>query len=154
MRVTRNLCGHSDKHFIYCTRKKSPVGESFGFLLPEKLKNCILNEKLNPSFFYSILFFYSRQLTGQQEKGGDHCLFHSTTSTRSRIFRHLFATLLVWWLSHVFNRTACIYQTATRWDLPAYRIINWLTDDVMLIVVRISNSHNYHPCITSKPNNQ
>ena len=33
------------------------------------------------------------------------------------------------------NRTACIYQTATRWDLPPYRITIWLIDDVILIFV-------------------
>ena len=33
---------------------------------------------------------------------------------------------------HIFNRTACIYQAATRWDLPPYRITIWLTDDVTL----------------------
>ena len=30
---------------------------------------------------------------------------------------HLFATLHVRWLSHIFNRITCIYQTATRWVL-------------------------------------
>ena len=86
-------------------------------------------------FFFSIrIFFHGHwRLTGQQGKGGDHLLFHSTTSTRSRTFRHLFATLHVRWLSHIFNRNACIYQTATRWDLPPYRITIWLIDDVMLI---------------------
>ena len=57
------------------------------------------------------------------------------TSTRSQIFRHLFATLHVRWLSHIFNRTACIYQTATRWDLPHYRIAISLIDHVMLFFV-------------------
>ena len=85
-------------------------------------------------FFFSIKIFFHRhwQLTGQQGKGGDHLLFHSTSSTRPRTFRHLFATLNVRWLSHIFNRTACIYQAATRWDLPPYRITIWLTDDVTL----------------------
>ena len=85
-------------------------------------------------FFFSIRVFFHRhwRLAGQQGKGGDHLLFHSTTFTRSRTFRHLFATLHVTWLSHVFNRTACIYQTATRWDLPPYRITIWLIDDVTL----------------------
>ena len=67
MRVTRNLCGHSDKHFIHCTGKKDLAGENFGFLLPEKLKNCILNEKLNPSFFYQG--FLSRTLTTHRTAG-------------------------------------------------------------------------------------
>ena len=128
-------------------------------------------------FFFSIRVFFHRhwQFTGQQGKGGDHLLFHSTTSTRSRTFRHLFATLHVRWLSHIFNRTACIYQAATRWDLPPYQITIWLTDDVTLsfclftwwfdssfsllqqfemgnrwIWTRI----DYHPCITSEQTDQ
>ena len=39
------------------------------------------------------------------------------------------------WLSHIFNRTVCIYQTTTRWDWPTYRITFWLINDVMLIFV-------------------
>ena len=66
--------------------------------------------------------------------------FHSTISTRSRIFRHLFdliylLTLHVRWLSHIFNHTACIYLIATRWNLSPCRITIWLTDAVMLIFV-------------------
>ena len=88
------------------------------------------------SFFSIRVFFHKHwQLTGEQGKGGDHHSFHPTTSTRSQIFRHLFATLQVRWLSHVFNCNACIYQTATQWDLPAYRITIWLIDDVILIFV-------------------
>ena len=80
--------------------------------------------------------FLSRALAthrGQQGKGGDHFLFHSTISTRSQTFRHLFETLHVRWLSHIFNRTTCIYQTADRWDLPPYWITIWLIDEVTLI---------------------
>ena len=33
------------------------------------------------------------------------------------------------------NRTAFIYQTATRWDLPPYRINIWLIDGVKLVFV-------------------
>ena len=85
-------------------------------------------------FFFSIRVFFYRhwRLTGQQGKAGDHLLFHSTTSNRSRIFRHLFATLHVRRLSHIFNRIACIYHTSIRWDLPPYWIIIWLIDDVTL----------------------
>ena len=69
-------------------------------------------------FFFSIRIFFHRhwRLTGQQGKGGNHLLFHSTSSTRSRTFRHLLATLHVRWLSHIFNRTGCVYQAATQWD--------------------------------------
>ena len=85
-------------------------------------------------FLLATVIIISNNWTWQQ--GGDHLLFHSTTSTHSRTLRHIFATLHVRWLSHIFfNRTACIYQTATRWDLPIYRITTWLFDNVMLISV-------------------
>ena len=84
-------------------------------------------------FSVRVFFHGHWQLTGQQGKGRDHLLFQSTTSTRSRTFRHLFATLHVRWLSHIFNRNACIYQTATWWDLPPYQITILLIDDVVLI---------------------
>ena len=89
---------------------------------------------LRLSYFFPIRVFFLGhwRLTGQQGKGEDHLLFYSTTSTRSRTFRHLFATLHLRWLSHIFNRIACTYQTATRWDLPPYRITIWLIDDVAL----------------------
>ena len=127
------------------------------------------------NIFTSLIFFSARnffhghwQLTGQQEKGGEILLFHSTTFTRSRTFRHSFATLHVRWLSHIFNRNACIYQTATRWYLPPYRITFWLIDAVVLIFVCLlvdlilgfvtAISHekpvdriDYYPCITSEP---
>ena len=85
-------------------------------------------------FTFSIrVFFHGHwRLTGQQGKRGDHLFVHSTTSTRSRTFRHLFATLHVRWLSHIFNRNACIYQTATRWDFPTlsnYHLIDWWCED-------------------------
>ena len=54
------------------------------------------------------LFFLSAfSFTGtddSQGKGGDHLLFHSTTSTRSQTLRHFFANLHVTWLSRIFNR--------------------------------------------------
>ena len=89
---------------------------------------------LNASIFsIRVLFHRHWRLTGQQGKGGDHLLFHSITFTRSQTFRNLFATLHVRWLSHIFDRTACIYQTATRWELPTYRITIWLIDDMTLV---------------------
>ena len=127
------------------------------------------------AIFFSIRVFFHGHwwLTEQQGKGGDHFLFHSTTSTRSRTFRHLFATLHVRWLSHIFNRNACIYQTATRWDFPTlsnYHLIDdgkfdltCLLDDLILgfcysnLDTRNQWTRtriNYHPCITSKLTNQ
>ena len=87
------------------------------------------------SFSIRVFFHGHWQPIGQQRKGGDHLLFHSTSSTRSRTFRHTFATLHVRWLSHFFNRTPCIFQAATQWDLPPCRITIWFSDDVMLIFV-------------------
>ena len=31
-----------------------------------------------------------------------------------------------WFLTYVFNRNACIYQTAIRWGLTTYRPFDWL----------------------------
>ena len=120
------------------------------------------------------LFYGHWWLTGHQGKVGDHPMFQSTTSTRSQIFRHLFATLHVRRLSHIFNRIVCIYQAATWWESPSYRITIWLIDDVKLIFVCLlfvlilgfllqlfdtgdqwTQTHiGYHPCITSEPTNQ
>ena len=129
----------------------------------------------NIYFFLSGFSFADKwQLTGQQGKGGDHLLFHSTTSTRSRIFRHLFVTLHVRWLSHNFNRSACIYQTANSMrftTLSHYYLIDWWWDiDFCLIacwddfrfLLQLFDMRNrwtrsridYHPCITSEQTNQ
>ena len=90
-------------------------------------------------FFIRVFFHKHWQFTGQQGKEGDRLLSHWTIFTFPRAFRHLIATLHVRWLSRIFNRTACIYQTATRWDLPPYRITIWLIDDVTLVFVCLPN---------------
>ena len=80
--------------------------------------------------FFSIRVFFHRhwQFTGQQEKGGSHRSFHSTPSTSSQALRGLFATLHVRWLSRIFKRNACVYQTASWSNLPPYRITIWLIE--------------------------
>ena len=95
--------------------------------------------------------------------------FHSFTNIQTFICNFACEMTITY-----FNRTACIYQTATRWDLPPYRITIWFIDDVTLaficlrddydssfFVTAISdwkpvdlNSLDYHPCITSEPINQ
>ena len=89
------------------------------------------------NLFFLSGFSFTDIEDSQDSRGreGNHLLFHSTTSNRSRTFRYLFGTLHVRWLSHIFNRIACIYQTATRWYLPPYRITIWLIDDVALSFV-------------------
>ena len=90
--------------------------------------------------FFSVRVFFHRHwwFTGQQEKGGDHLSFNSTSSSRSLTLRYLFATLHVRWLSHIFNGNACAYQTATGWDLPPYQItielVDWWCNFVCLFV--------------------
>ena len=82
-------------------------------------------------FFYQG--FLSRTLTTHRTAGegrGPSFIplyhFHPLTNVET------FAILHVRWLSRIFNRNACIYQTATRWDVPPYRITIWLIDDVTL----------------------
>ena len=76
---------------------------------------------------------------------------------------------------HIFNRTACIYQTTIRWVFPPYRMTIWSIDDVTLVFLvclrnglilaflsQQSETGNrwtqapidYHPYITSEPTNQ
>ena len=95
--------------------------------------------------YFFVFFFYqaflSQTLTTHRTAGEGRGpsfipLYHFH---RSWTFRHLFATLHVRWLSHIFNCTACIYQTATQWDLPPYRITIWLIDDVKLVFVCLQN---------------
>ena len=76
---------------------------------------------------FSFLLFLSFQNIDSL-KGGDHLLFHSSTSICSGMFKHLFTILHVRWLSRVLNRNACVYQTATRWDLILYWISIGLND--------------------------
>ena len=105
-------------------------------VLREKLWLFHDSEILSLLWFFFLSGFSFKDTDNSQDSRGreETILFHSTTSTHSRKFRHLFATLHVRWLSHIFNRNACVYQTATRWDLPPYRITIWLTD-VMLVFV-------------------
>ena len=125
--------------------------------------------------FFSIRIFFTDTDDSQDSRGreGIIFLFHSTTSTHSRTLRHLFATLYVRWLSRIFNRNACVYQTATRWDLPPYRITIWVIDwwcnvclftwwiNTRFLLERLDienrwiwTSIDYHPCITSELTNQ
>ena len=128
-------------------------------------------------YFFSIRVFFHRhwRLTGQQGKGGDHFLFHSTTSTRSRTFRHLFATLHVRWQSHTFSRNACILpdRYSLRFSLLIELPFDWwcevcvfslfLPDDLVLdfCYSNLGSGNrwtrariDHHPCITSEPTNQ
>ena len=157
---------------------------SFEELLELKLRYYFKNlptKSCQLYIFFSIRIFFTDTdtflhftFTGQQGKGGGYLLFHSITSTRSRTLRLLFATLHVRWLSRSFNRNACVNQSATRWDLPHYRITIWLIDwwcNVFLFTWWIDTRFPlpwfdignrwvwtridyHHPCFTSEPTNQ
>ena len=152
--------------YLYIFQKKSQTRDEIESVY-SKFANfkLIFQPFLKSSTFFSISFLHRHwRFTGQQGKGGDYLLFHSTTSTRSRTLRHLFFTLHVRWLSR---------QTATRWDLPPYRITIWVIDwwcnvclftwwiDTRFLLLRfdignrwISTRIDYNPCITSEPTNQ
>ena len=81
-------------------------------------------------FFLPIRVFFHKhwRFTGQH-RGSQGTIFvplydfHSFTKIK--------------WLSCIFNRTASIYQIATRWDLPPYWITIWMIEDVILIFVYV-----------------
>ena len=83
---------------------------------------------VKPFFFYQGFLSQTLTIHRTVREGRGSPFFHSTTFTGSWTLRHLVATLHVRWLSHIFNRNACVYQTVTRWDLQPYRITIWLTD--------------------------
>ena len=124
----------------------------------------------NTTLFFFLSGFSSQTLT-----------FHRTAGKGRRpsfiplYHFHLYhsTTLHVRWLSRIFNRNACVYQTATRWDLPPYRITIWVIDwwsnvclftwwiNTRFLLQRLDIGNqwvwtriDYHPCITSEPINQ
>ena len=114
-------------------------------------------------FFLPIRVFFPQTLTihrTAQGKSGDHfcsTLRHALTHSRtlndyhsrtlndchSRTLNDYHSRTLndyhsnIKWLSCIFNRTACIYQIATRWDLLPYWITIWMIEDVILIFVYV-----------------
>ena len=119
----------SFQHHLY--QEKSHLSSKKGQKAQKKITDLY-------TFFSASVFFHRHwQFTGQQGKGGGHVLFFSVTSTRSRTFRHLCATLQVRWLLYIFNRIAFNYQAAIQWDLPPYRVTLWLIDNTVLISVFI-----------------
>ena len=109
----------------------------------------------------------------QDSRGRKGAILYSTLQLPPA-HEHWNIYLDVTWLSHIFNRTACIYQTATQWDLPPYRITISLIHDVILICCFFTLWFDYRfllqqfgtrnswtrthigkcPCITSEPINQ
>ena len=67
-------------------------------------------------YIYSIRVFFTDTDDGT-------IFYHSTTFIETFIFN--FACEMT---TRIFNCNACVCQTATRWDLPPYRIIIWVID--------------------------
>ena len=83
-------------------------------------------------FFFLSGFSFTDTDNSQDSRGREGTiLFHSTTSTRSRTFRHLFATLHMRWLSHTFS-LHCLYlpdyYTMRFTTLSNYYLIGWWCD--------------------------
>ena len=135
----------------------------------------VANNRFRWNIFILSGFSFTDTDDPQNSRRRERTIFYSTTTfTRSRTFRYLFATLHVRRLSRISNRNTCIYQAATRWDLPSCRITIWFIDDVTLIFVcllddlilafllqqfKIGNQWtqtriDYHRCITSEQTSQ
>ena len=79
--------------------------------------------------FFFIRVFFTDTDNSQDSRGREGTIFYSTLPLPpAHEHSDIFATLHVRWLSRIFNRNACVYQTATRWDLPPYRITIWVVD--------------------------
>ena len=77
-------------------------------LLPIRRFLCPLSTRDFVIFFFFCQGFPSRTLT-THKTGGEGRRLSFSSLYRPRTFRHFFPTSHVRWLSHIFNRTACIY---------------------------------------------
>ena len=83
------------------------------------------------NFFFYQGFLSQTQTIHRTAGGREGTIFYSTLPLPTA-HKHRDIYLHVRWLSRIFNRNACAYQTATRWDLPPYRITIWLIDWLMM----------------------
>ena len=128
---------------------------------------------LSVFFFYQGFLHRNWQREGTEREGKGPSFISLYNFHRSRTLRNLFATLRVRWVSRIFNRNPCVYQTATWWDLPPYEITIWMIDwwcnvclftwwiDIRFLLHRFDIGNwsiltriHCHPCITSEPTNQ
>ena len=130
MCVIRKFWWHCDKHFIYCTRKKGPAGRNSGFLLPEKLKNCILNEKLNPFFFLSGFFFRDTD-NSQDSRGREGTIFYSTLPLPpAHEHSDIYLQLCMWDDYHIFLIAPLVFTRLLLDEI--YHLIELLFDWLMM----------------------
>ena len=86
----------------------------------------LLWQKRNAAFHLSGLS--SQTLTihrtaGERREPSFIPLYHFHPLTNIETFICNFACEMT---TRIFNRNVCVYQTATRWDLPPYRITIWV----------------------------
>ena len=115
----------------------TPSGEkmaNFAFIL---FWTILFSAWLEMLKWFFLSGFLSRTLTIYRtaEEGMGHSFiplyhFHPVTNIQSFI-----STFHVRWLRCIFNCNACVYQAATRWDLPSYWFIIWFIDDVMYVCI-------------------
>ena len=131
----------------------------------------------NFKLFYFVFFLSGFSFTdtgdSQDSSGTEGTIFFPTLSPPpAHEYLNIYLKLYMW--DDIFNRTACMYQTATRWDLQSYRITIWLIDDVKLVFICLLDDlilgfccnnldtgnrwtqtrMDYHPCFTSEATNQ
>ena len=79
-------------------------------------------------FSFKVFFYRHWQFTGQQGKGGDHLLFHSTTSTQSKHW-DIYLKLCMWDEYHAFLIATLVFRFTI---LTNYYLIDWLIDWLMM----------------------
>ena len=128
------FCKISDMEsfFVACTSRPATLIKRrihrmyFPMNFPKSFKTALLLKTwqqlllLRTTFFYHGFLSHTLMIHRTAGEGSAASLFLSTTSTRSRTFRHLFATLHVRWLPRFCNRIVCNNQSATRWNLPPW----------------------------------
>ena len=80
-------------------------------------------------FFFLSGFSFTDTDDSQDSRGREGTIFHSTLPLPpAHEHSDIYLQLCMRWLSHIFNRNACIYQTAIRWDFPTLsndHLIDW-----------------------------
>ena len=138
-----------------------------------------MSRAYNKGFFYCVFFFlfflsgfsFTDTDDSQDSRETEWTIFYSTLPLPpAHEHSHFYLQLCMWDDYHIFLIGACIYQIATRWDLPPCRITIWLIDDVKLVFVLFTRylvrgfcysnldtgnrwtqtRVDYHPCITNE----
>ena len=135
------------------------------------IKACHHNITLSIFFFYQGFLSRTRMIhrTAGEGRGPFFIpLYHFHPLMNIQTFICNFACEMT---IHIFNRNACIYQTATRWyftTLSNYHLFDWLMMWSLFLFTWWFDTRfllqqfwygkpvdsNYHPCITSEPTNQ